>query len=86
MANRYFSSKKTGPKITFKLLRSKRKSILEKLNELENYDRGWYAGAVGWIDINKDYELDIGELNDIISDITLCHYNVFEDLYELHQD
>ena len=35
MANRYFSSKKTGPKITFKMLRSKRKSILEKLNELD---------------------------------------------------
>ena len=36
--------------------------------------------------INKDYELDIGELNEIISDITLSHYNIFEDLFELHQD
>ena len=36
--------------------------------------------------INKDYELDIGDLNEIISDITLSHYNIFEDLFELHQD
>jgi len=36
--------------------------------------------------INKDYELDIGDLNEIISDITLSHHNVFEDLFELHQD
>ena len=36
--------------------------------------------------INKDYELDIGDLNDIISDITLSHHNVFEELFELHHE
>ena len=36
--------------------------------------------------INKDYELDIGELNEIISDITLSHHNVFEELYDLHHE
>jgi hypothetical protein len=35
VANRYFSSKKNGPKITFELLKVKRKGILEKLNELD---------------------------------------------------
>lgn len=32
---------------------SKNKS-LEKINELENFDRGWYAGPIGWI--NSNYE------------------------------
>ena len=36
--------------------------------------------------INKDYELDIGELNEIISDITLSHHNIFEELYDLHHE
>ena len=35
MANRYFSSKKRGPKITFELLRVKNKSMLEELDELD---------------------------------------------------
>lgn len=35
MANRYFSSKKAGPKITFKLLRAERKSLLEQFNDLD---------------------------------------------------
>jgi hypothetical protein len=35
MANRYFSSKKTGPKKTFSLLKAKRIGILEKLNEMD---------------------------------------------------
>ena len=36
--------------------------------------------------INKDYEIDIGDLNEIISDITLSHHNVFEELYDLHHE
>ena len=35
MANRYFSSKKRGPNITFELLRVKNKNMLEELNELD---------------------------------------------------
>ena len=36
--------------------------------------------------INKDYQIDIGNLDEIISDLTLTHHNTFEDLFEIHQD
>ena len=36
--------------------------------------------------INKDYQIDIGNLDEIISDLTLTHHNTFEDLFEMHQD
>ena len=36
--------------------------------------------------INKDYQIDIGNLDEIISDLTLIHHNTFEDLFEIHQD
>ena len=36
--------------------------------------------------INKDYQIDIANLDEIISDLTLTHHNTFEDLFEIHQD
>ena len=36
--------------------------------------------------INKDFQIDIGNLDEIISDLTLIHHNTFEDLFEIHQD
>jgi len=37
----------------------KNKSI-EKINELENFDRGWYAGPIGWINSNCESEFYAG--------------------------
>ena len=37
-----------------------KKSAIEKLQELEEFDRGWYSGALGWIDLNMDYEFYAG--------------------------
>ena len=38
MANRYFSSAKRGPKVSFSLIEKKRKSLLRKLDELDFKD------------------------------------------------
>ena len=27
---------------------------------LEGFDRGWYAGAIGWTDVNEDGEFCVG--------------------------
>ena len=36
--------------------------------------------------INKDLELDIGNLDEVISNITLSHHNKFEKLFDIHFD
>ena len=60
-------------------------SSIYKINENRNlYIKSKKENIIQFI--NKDYELDIGDLNEIISDITLSHHNVFEELYDLHQE
>jgi len=46
VANRYFSQKKSESKIVFELLRTKRKSLLEKLNELDFSEKACISDVV----------------------------------------
>ena len=35
-------------------------SAIEKLQELEDFNRGWYSGAIGWVNLNMDCEFYAG--------------------------
>ncbi|MGH2470607.1 MAG: chorismate-binding protein, partial [Chloroflexota bacterium] len=39
---------------------SPREAALQALRRLEPFDRGWYAGPVGWVDRSGDGELTVG--------------------------
>jgi isochorismate synthase len=42
--------------------------------ELERMDRGWYAGALGWMDTAEDGELCVGLRSALLRDRTACLY------------
>ena len=48
---------------------------MDKIKELENYDRGWYSGMLGWIQNNLDCEFYAGLRSALIKDNNLYIYS-----------
>jgi isochorismate synthase len=51
-----------------------RAAALRAIDELEGLDRGWYAGAVGWMDASEDGELCVALRSTLLRDRTAHLY------------
>lgn len=51
-----------------------REAALAAISELEGIDRGWYAGALGWMDAAEDGELCVGLRSALLRDRTAHLY------------
>jgi salicylate biosynthesis isochorismate synthase/menaquinone-specific isochorismate synthase len=51
-----------------------RDAALDAIGELEGLDRGWYAGAVGWMDASEDGELCVALRSTLLRDRTAHLY------------
>jgi salicylate biosynthesis isochorismate synthase/menaquinone-specific isochorismate synthase len=47
-----------------------REAALQAISELEDLDRGWYAGAIGWMDAAEDGEFCVGIRSALLRDRT----------------
>ena len=51
-----------------------REAALEAIDELEDLDRGWYAGPVGWMDAAEDGEMCVALRSALLRDRTAHLY------------
>jgi salicylate biosynthesis isochorismate synthase/menaquinone-specific isochorismate synthase len=51
-----------------------REAAVAMIPELERMDRGWYAGALGWMDTAEDGELCVALRSALLRDRTACLY------------